>query len=209
VRRRNLSASAIACLTVGVTSLIQVLILPLGNVRRVSRGIPNPATYEAWMNATSPKEEDMPWTSLDGNPFTGVSYKNYPRYNFCRYSFVTNSISSFLSTLSFQTVTVSHGTEKYWPVARCLLLNLNQAKVWKSAEVHAIYALFFIVGYSQEGLQILKDFLGSIHNDIYDPVLLAQMDLSRLNSIVDILDCQAVIENVYEKKLISVTDEQN
>jgi hypothetical protein len=81
-----------------------------------------------------------------------------------------------------------------------LLLNLKQTKVWKSIEVHAIYALFFIVRYSQEGLQILKDFLDSSHNDIYDPVFLAQMVLRPLNSIVDILDAQAVSEQVYEKK---------
>jgi hypothetical protein len=162
--------------------------------------IPHPATYDVWMNATSPKGEVKPWTSLDGNPFTSLSYKNYCRYNFCHFSFVTNYISSFLSIVSFQTVTVSHGTGKYSPVARHLLLNLKQTNVWKSVEVHAIYALFFIVGYSQEGLQILKDFLDSTHNNIYDPVFLAQMVLRPLNSIIDILDGQAVIEDVYEKK---------
>jgi hypothetical protein len=123
--------------------------------------IPHPATYDAWVNATSPKGKVKHWTSLDGHPFTSVSYKNYRRYNFCHFSFVSIFISSFLSILSIQTVMLSHGTEKYSPVARCLLLNLKQTKVWKSVEVHAIYALFFIVGYSQEGLQILKDFLDS------------------------------------------------
>jgi hypothetical protein len=45
--------------------------------------------------------------------------------------------------------------------------------------------LFFILGYSEEGLQVLKTFLNSKHDEIYDPVLLAQMVLSPLNSIVD------------------------
>jgi hypothetical protein len=59
--------------------------------------IPNPATYDAWINATSPSGKDKTWTSLDSNPFTSVSYKNYRVYNFCHFSFVTNFISSFLS----------------------------------------------------------------------------------------------------------------
>jgi hypothetical protein len=64
--------------------------------------IPHPATYEAWMNATSPKEEDKPWTSLDGIPFTGVSYKKYCQYNFCCYSFVTNLFLPFYLLFLFR-----------------------------------------------------------------------------------------------------------
>ena len=63
--------------------------------------------------------------------------------------------------------------------------NLKKGKIWNSIEVHAIYALFFILGYSVEGLQVLKTFLNSEHEEIYHPVLLAQMLLSPLNSIVD------------------------
>jgi hypothetical protein len=63
--------------------------------------------------------------------------------------------------------------------------NLKKGKIWNSVEVHAIYALFFILGYSTEGLQVLKTFLNSEHEEIYHPVLLAQMVLSPLNSIVD------------------------
>jgi hypothetical protein len=51
--------------------------------------------------------------------------------------------------------------------------------------VHTIYALFYIVGYSEEALQIFKDFLDCKDEDIYDPLFLAQMVLSPLNTIVD------------------------
>jgi hypothetical protein len=45
--------------------------------------------------------------------------------------------------------------------------------------------LFFILGYSLEGLQVLKKFLNSKHEEVFHPIFLAQMVLSPLNSIVD------------------------
>jgi hypothetical protein len=73
----------------------------------------------------------------------------------------------------------------YRPSYARLGQNLKKSTQWKSIEVHAIYAVFFILGFSAEGLQVLKKFLNSFHDDIYDPLFLAQMVLSPLNSIVD------------------------
>ena len=88
--------------------------------------------------------------------------------------------------LFLQTVTNTTSGEKYRPSFTHLGSNLKKAKIWKSIEVHAIYSLYFIIGYSREGLQVWKDFLNSDYKDIYDPIFLAQMVLiSPLNSIVD------------------------
>ena len=84
-----------------------------------------------------------------------------------------------------QTITNKVAGELYRPSFGRLGLNLKKKKTWRSIEVHAIYALFFILGYSREGLQILKDFLDSKYDEIYDPLFLAQMVLSPLNTIVD------------------------
>ena len=58
-------------------------------------------------------------------------------------------------------------------------------KVWRSIEVHAIYALFFNLGYSLEGLQVLQKFLDSTHDEIFHPLFLAQMVLGPINSIIE------------------------
>jgi hypothetical protein len=53
--------------------------------------------------------------------------------------------------------------------------------------------------YSQEGLQVLKNYLSSDHDDIYDPIFLAQMILSPLNSIVD----DTLINMAFEEKVLT------
>jgi hypothetical protein len=93
-------------------------------------------------------------------------------------------ISSLLFLTTKSVTNVSLG-QQFRPNYARLGQNLRKLKIWKSIEVHAIYALFFILGYSTEGLQVLKTFLDSEHEEIYHPVLLAQMVLSPLNSIVD------------------------
>jgi hypothetical protein len=65
--------------------------------------------------------------------------------------------------------------------------NLKKKDEWRNIEVHAIYALFYILGFSLEGLQVLKKFLNSNHEEIFDPLFLAQMVLSPLNTIVESL----------------------
>jgi hypothetical protein len=80
----------------------------------------------------------------------------------------------------------------YRPCYARLAQNLKKQKEWRSIEVHAIYSLFFILGYSLEGLRVLQKFLNSTHDEIYNPLFLAQMVLSPLNSIIqDVLILEA------------------
>ena len=98
-----------------------------------------------------------------------------------------------------QNLTTVGSGEPYLPNLSRLGRNLKLKTTWCSIEVHAIYSLFFIIGNSKEGLQVLKNFLDSDHTDIYDPLYLAQMILSPINDIVEILMNQAYNEEIYLK----------
>lgn len=58
--------------------------------------------------------------------------------------------------------------------------------------MHAAHSLFFILGFSKEGLQLLKNNYN----------FLAQMVLSPMNSVLDVLLQQACEEEVLKKKAV-------
>ena len=65
--------------------------------------------------------------------------------------------SSFSKEKVPTTVTNTSTDELYRPSYTCLGQSSKQICLWKSIEMHAIYYMLFIIGYSQEGLQVLKE----------------------------------------------------
>jgi hypothetical protein len=55
------------------------------------------------------------------------------------------------------TITNASSGALYRPSYTCLGQDSKQMYLWKSIERHATYYMLFIIGYSQEGLQVLKD----------------------------------------------------
>ena len=56
--------------------------------------------------------------------------------------------------------------------------------MWNSVEVHAIYALFYTMCTSEEGLNLLSQYFSSNDKRIYEPIFIAQYLLAPVNTIV-------------------------
>ena len=62
--------------------------------------------------------------------------------------------------------------------------NLKRKSIWPSVEVHAIYALFYILCMSREGIKELRNYLGANDTSIFDPIFIAQYLFCPVNTIV-------------------------
>ena len=72
----------------------------------------------------------------------------------------------------------------YRPVVRNLNYNLKRKNIWDSVEVHAIYALFYLLCTNQNGILLLNEYLLCNDQDIFDPIFIAQYLLVPVNTIV-------------------------
>ena len=62
--------------------------------------------------------------------------------------------------------------------------NLKREKDWKSVEVHAIYALVYLLCTSKEGILQLKNYLSAKDERVFHPLFIAQYLLIPVNTIV-------------------------
>ena len=65
-----------------------------------------------------------------------------------------------------------------------LIYNLKRKQLWKSVEVHAIYAFLYILCTNKVGLQHVQIYFSSTDNQIHDPIFIAQYLLAPVNTIV-------------------------
>ena len=65
-----------------------------------------------------------------------------------------------------------------------LISNLKRKQLWKSVEVHAIYAFLYILCTNKVGLQHVQIYFSSTDNQIHDPIFIAQYLLAPMNTIV-------------------------
>ena len=56
--------------------------------------------------------------------------------------------------------------------------------MWNSVEVHAIYALFYTLCMSREGIIQLRNYLGANDSSVFEPLFIAQYLLCPVNTIV-------------------------
>jgi hypothetical protein len=72
----------------------------------------------------------------------------------------------------------------YRPLFGTLNANLKREKQWKSVEVHAIYALVYLLCTSKEGVLQLKNYLSAKDERVFHPLFIAQYLLIPVNTIV-------------------------
>ena len=75
-------------------------------------------------------------------------------------------------------------TTPFRPSFSKVIFNLKRRDIWKSVEVHAIYAIFYTLCTNKKGLLHLQVYFSSTDNLIHDPIFIAQYLLSPVNTIV-------------------------
>jgi hypothetical protein len=73
----------------------------------------------------------------------------------------------------------------YRPLFSKLDENLKRRKLWNSVEVHALYALFYTLCMSREGIIELRNYLGANDTSVFEPLFIAQYLLCPVNTIVN------------------------
>ena len=75
--------------------------------------------------------------------------------------------------------------ECYRPLFTKLYDNLKRRQLWNSIEVHALYALFYTICMSREGIVELRNYLGANDSSVFEPLFIAQYLLCPVNTIVN------------------------
>ena len=70
------------------------------------------------------------------------------------------------------------------PSFSLLNYNLKGRYVWNSVEVHAIYALIYLLCMNQNGILFFREYLACTDQQIFEPYFIAQYLLSPMNTIV-------------------------
>jgi hypothetical protein len=74
--------------------------------------------------------------------------------------------------------------ECYQPLFTKLYDNLKRGQLWNSIEVHALYALFYTMCMSREGIVEVRNYLGAIDSSVFEPLFIVQYLLCSVNTIV-------------------------
>jgi len=89
------------------------------------------------------------------------------------------------SNTVIQILATEKGKEgSYRPLFGNLNTNLKRGNDWKSVEVHAIYALVYLLCTSKEGVLQLKNYLSAKDERVFHPLFIAQYLLIPVNTIV-------------------------
>ena len=82
-------------------------------------------------------------------------------------------------------VTDTTKKEAYRPLFKKLWENLKRKSIWNNVEVHAIYAFFYTLCMSSEGIMELRNYMGANDFRIFQPLFIAQYLFCPVNTIVD------------------------
>ena len=72
----------------------------------------------------------------------------------------------------------------YRPVFSSLHFNLKRKNIWNSVEVHAIYALIYLLCTNKDGIILFRQYLSCQDQQVFEPYFIAQYLLVPVNTIV-------------------------